>query len=412
MGVLGETPVAPAPRPPLTTPASPYFLLVLALGSACHPRTATPASPVQSSGAPHPTLAPVLVTPAPPAVAPLPSSYVPWRGPPPVPGPAPPESAGPVVPATEATPTPPPLPEPRVQIERPYPLHHRPRPSGEIAAAVHDEHLARWNLGGSSDPSYPSSRAGFHPGTRVIVNATVPGARIPERPPVDRRTGRPTPTLSRHAIEAQARREGYWPFRLCMEDGLRREPDLAGKAVVDLSLGPGGRVTGARLIQATLEDEGVEGCVVAAARKLSFSPPPERRLRVRLEIALAPGDAPVLQVGPPDGWTAPTPGRIDLDAAHRSLLTALPALQECYAAGLERDFGLWGRLELRIDLEAEGSPVNVSEGESRFSDPLTTRCACDVLRRMDLPAPEGGAATLVVGVRFGGPDDREVETER
>jgi len=327
-----------------------------------------------------------------------------------VPEPVAPTGSGTTTPTPAEAPTPPPLPEPRVQIERPYPLYQRPRPAGEVAAAVHDELLARWNVGGSSDPSYPSNRPGFHPGTRVIVTASVPGARIPERPPDDHRTGRPTPTLSRGAIEAQARRDGYWPFRLCMEDGLRRQEDLAGKAVVDVSLGPGGRVTGARLVRGTLGDARVEGCVVAAANRLSFTPAPARRLRVRLEIALAPGDAPVLHTGPPEGWTATAPGSLDLDATHRVLLSALPALHECHSAGLERDFGLWGRLQLRIDLDERGVPVRVTEEESRFPDPLTTRCACEALQRLALPAPDGGAAALVVGIRFAIPDDRGVQT--
>ncbi len=386
-------------------------LLVLStlLGSACLARAAppgdptppvarAPAAPREGSDEP----APIAIPP------PAPSDYVPWRGEPPVPGgPLTAGSTSASPPAGE-DPVPVPIPEPRVEIEAPYPLYERPRPAGAVAAATHDERIARFNVGGSSDPNYPSNLAGFHPGTRVIVHASVPGGDIPERAPVDRRTGRPTRTLSRSAIVAQARRDGYWPFRLCMEDGLRRSADLAGKTVVDLSLSSSGRVSAARLVRADLDDDGVQRCLVAAARRLAFTPPPPRPLRVRLEVALSAGDAPVLRTGPPEGTEPPNAGRVDLAATRQALTTALPSLLECHADGLARDFGLWGRLQVLIELDERGVVVAVGEDESRFPDRVTSACACEALRRVSFPSPEGGAARLVVGIRFGAFSDHAV----
>ncbi|HEY1532860.1 MAG TPA: hypothetical protein VGF76_02535, partial [Polyangiaceae bacterium] len=59
---------------------------------------------------------------------------------------------------------------PEVVVEQPYPLDARPRSLSPLQAAAEDEDLARWNIGGSADPSYPSSQASYHPGTRVVVD--------------------------------------------------------------------------------------------------------------------------------------------------------------------------------------------------------------------------------------------------
>ncbi|MCA9631440.1 MAG: hypothetical protein KC766_27470, partial [Myxococcales bacterium] len=82
------------------------------------------------------------------------------------------------------------MPEVSVEIEAPYEPTDVPRLKGRIAAAGADEDLARWNLGGNADPEYPSNRAGFHPGARVVVDVDIKTRGLPKRPPVDRRTGR------------------------------------------------------------------------------------------------------------------------------------------------------------------------------------------------------------------------------
>src|ERR1700743_1010722 len=49
-----------------------------------------------------------------------------------------------------------------VQSEHVYAFGERPRPDGPVRASVADEELARWNVGGVSDPHHPSNRAGYH----------------------------------------------------------------------------------------------------------------------------------------------------------------------------------------------------------------------------------------------------------
>src|SRR5450432_1586403 len=44
---------------------------------------------------------------------------------------------------------------PELGFEEPYPVDARPRAASPVQAAADDEELARWNVGGTADPSYP-----------------------------------------------------------------------------------------------------------------------------------------------------------------------------------------------------------------------------------------------------------------
>ena len=111
---------------------------------------------------------------------------------------------------------------PGFEVEQPFKLFERPRLPGAVQAAVHDELLARWNVGGTGDPTFISNRSNYHPGARVVVDTTVVAGRLPVRSRHGRRRG----VLSQQGLLAQSRTQGYWPFRLCFEDGLRRQQTL------------------------------------------------------------------------------------------------------------------------------------------------------------------------------------------
>src|SRR5882672_4630573 len=57
----------------------------------------------------------------------------------------------------------------------------RPRPDGAVQGAVADEELARWNVGGTSDPRFASNRPGFHVAPRVMVDTLVRAGQLPAR---------------------------------------------------------------------------------------------------------------------------------------------------------------------------------------------------------------------------------------
>lgn len=306
--------------------------------------------------------------------------------------------------ATDDDISPTPLPEPTLLIETAFPCGQRPRPQGSIAAAISDEELARWNLGGGSAPDLPSNRPGYHPGTRVIVDTSVTTKGVPLTPPGGRKSGARARTLSQSALLAQARRLGYWPFRLCFEEerGADALPPARTRFVVDV--GSSGRVAAVRLLGSEFEDRRVTRCLEKATRAFVFEPPPPRRLQFRLEIRLAPGDAPLPKRGPP---TPPLTAAPDcLAGIDEQLQRARGSLVDCYAEALVRDHRLWGRIETRIETDETGRFTELMEHESRFPDREMTACVLARLRSLSWPLPENGRACVGLGLRFGEPPAR------
>lgn len=298
------------------------------------------------------------------------------------------------------------LPLERIVIEQAYKLYERPRPKGKVAAAGADETLARWNVGGSSDPNFVSSRSGYHPGARVRVDTRVLAGRLPTRLHRNRRTGRYPNVLSETSLLARSRKYGYWPFRICFEDGLRENQELKGKTAIRMTIDGRGRVSSARLSSTKLEDPLVAQCLVDRSRGLTYPPPPRgRSVRFEMTVALWPGDAPVSRIGPPRGETHENPGQVDEAKLRGALEALLPDVARCYAAGLAQDPGLWGRLAFRLDLSEQGKLGPVREYESRFPDRNVRRCVARHLRRLALGVPKGGALSLVVAYRLGSPPE-------
>jgi hypothetical protein len=382
----------------------------LALLMGCCPGPPTPATATAPSQDPANTSAP-----AEPGVAPEPPS----RGASAAIQPAPDlalASAPPVDSAAGSEPTaePPAEPGPEAQpvddrapptlhiaAEQPFKLYQRPRPTGAVHAAVSDENLARWNVGGTGDPEFISNRPGYHPGARVVVDASVLRGNLPARAPRDRRTGRPKKVLSEHTVLARSRKYGYWPFRLCFEAGLRRKQTLSGQTVVRLTTNAAGKVTATRLVGTKLEDEAVAECLAERTRELTYEPAPGRRIDVELSIKLWPGHAPVPLAGPPMEDPPENPGRLDRKAMALALEPLHGTLRDCYRQGLERDPGLWGRVQLLIEQNAKGEVTRVTEDESRFPDRQVSRCLARVVKEARLPPPAGGELVFCYALRLG-----------
>lgn len=287
-----------------------------------------------------------------------------------------------------------------LEIERPHLLYQRPRPKGSVHAAGEDETLARWNLGGSGDANHPANRPGFHPGARVRVDTKLLRGSLPKTAPFDRRRGKYRHVLSHTSLLARSRRNGYWPFRLCYEEGLRRDATIAGRTRLSIEIATSGAVRKVRSIDSKLGDADVVRCLADAAKKLSYPPPP-RGVRVELSIELWPGDAPLPRNGPPPGATLDAVGEVDLDESYNVVATREAQLARCYARGLADDAALWGRVQLLLRLDAHGSVTSIREDESRFPDRRVTTCLRAALRDVAFPKPKGDGAQLVLGLRLG-----------
>lgn len=283
---------------------------------------------------------------------------------------------------------------PSVSAERPYRPGARPRPQGAVQASVLDEELARWNVGGTGDPSYPSNRASFHPAPRVLVDVNMRTGSLPKR-------SKTKGVLSEASLVAQARNAGYWPFRLCFEEGLRRDPSLRGKTRVKFTVETNGHVKSDRMAFTELKDHGVAKCLAARVHAMHFSPAPARRVHADATVDLNPGDAPL----PDSTVTAPdapdgSSGKIDENLLATAFAEPLKKIADCYATGLAHDAKLWGRIAVLVDVDADGRVQNAAERDSRFPDKAVVACAVDAVRQARLSST-GSREQLIWAVRLG-----------
>src|SRR5690606_11383860 len=96
-------------------------------------------------------------------------------------------------------------------------------------------------------------------------------------------------------------------------------------------------------------------------------------------------------------------GILDAPAVTRVLQIAEAGVRDCYARGVARDSKLWGRLQLLIELAADGSLKHLAQDESQFPDAEVSRCVVQRLSQLSYPAPRGGALKYIQAYRLGKP---------
>jgi len=201
----------------------------------------------------------------------------------------------------------------------------------------------------------------YHPAPGIIVDV------------VDARGG------SAAAMQRVARNAGYWPFRRCYEEGLRRNQSLVGKVPLDVVVGSGGAVESVTVTAPTLGDPSVVTCVAREALHLALVAD-ESPAEAKMVITLALGDEPV-------PVARSVPGAEEIRAALRK---SWPAVEQCYAAGLSKHPGAGGRMEVRFRVDARGEVAEVTEGVAGLGDADLTRCIVGVYGSAHLPPIRGG----------------------
>jgi len=268
--------------------------------------------------------------------------------------------------------------------ESPYLVGSRWRSKGAAAASGTDEAIAKWNRGGGADVATGPTAKVPHPAPRIKVDVI---------------------KVQGHTTEADvlrgARAQGYWPFRRCYEEGLRRLPKMRGTVRMRLVIGASGSPRSVNKVGAELDDPAVVSCVLKAARSLALPRPERGAPEVTLEVSFLPGDAPLdASASPPKNLVA----YLELPELIASLREHWPEVRACFIAALGRHPGLWGRLALRLRVKGGGRVVEVSEIESRFPDPEMTPCAMKAFSHADLPAPLQ-EVVLVYPLRLGSAPD-------
>ncbi|HMA91150.1 MAG TPA: hypothetical protein VKP30_00625, partial [Polyangiaceae bacterium] len=279
----------------------------------------------------------------------------------------------------QAAEVPPPSPPLTVTLDPIETEGSRARPAGAVAGSVYDEQLQTWNMGGRSDPNYRSSRDGYHPGTRVRVDATI------------RARSKAGLTLA-NRIQASFRNRGYWPFRTCYEDGARERPNSGGKTWLRVSLRADGFVLGARVTRTDLSERRIATCLAKAARHVRI-PNVGRRVDAELMVAVWPGDVPLLPL--PDAAVPAAP-----DGFNHTLVETEPGVQACFRSARQRDPALWGRLALSFGVDDQGRAFDVREYQSQFGDPAAAACVATLLTSLGFPPSSREAPRIVAAWRL------------
>ncbi len=224
-----------------------------------------------------------------------------------------------------------------------------------------------------------ADEAPFYPGSQASVPARGPARAGKQRQGHGHRPYHPAPGIIVDVLDEQgsvlpglqraARNVGYWPFRRCYEEGLRRNQELTGTVSVDLHVLPEGTAMRTELTGTTVKDEVVATCVAREAHHLALEPV-QTPVLAKLRVKLAIGDEPV-----PAPWAVP-----HADELRAELRSQWSAIAQCYEATLARHPDAGGRMELRFDVAADGSLAGIAEAGTHFEDPEATRCVLGVYR--------------------------------
>lgn len=78
-------------------------------------------------------------------------------------------------------------------------------------------------------------------------------------------------------------------IRVCYNEGLQRDPQMAGKLMVDFEISTSGEVSRSEIASSTVNDAKVEACVAAAVKRWLFPRPDGGSVEVSYPFELEPG---------------------------------------------------------------------------------------------------------------------------
>jgi hypothetical protein len=212
----------------------------------------------------------------------------------------------------------------------------------------------------------------YHPDPRVVIDVTRSGGAVATE------------------LQRTARDAGYWPFRRCYEDGLRRDQDLSGKLSLMLAGSPGGQVEEAPAAGPTFHDRIVVACVTREARHLSL-PPSESDAGATMDVTFGAGDEPV---------AVPLPAARGL-GLRGALESVWPDARQCYSRALSVDPNVGGRMEILFHVDVHGEVTEVSGGGRPIAGSGLATCLIETYRAAHLTFPEGsGPRRFVYALHF------------
>jgi hypothetical protein len=206
-------------------------------------------------------------------------------------------------------------------------------------------------------------------------------------------------------------RQNFGRFRLCYENGLRKDPKLEGRVSVSFVIGRDGSVSNVKG-GGDLADRAVADCVTRAFHGLSFPQPEGGIVTVTYPIMFSPGDvppastadagAPVTDAGPSPTPSAAPDARVE-KAGSPLVCAALAARGGACAASHQCQGGLVCRVGR---CEAPGGADEACESDIECKDELYCGAAvdasgargiCKPLAPAGAPCTDSGACRGVCG---------------
>jgi len=273
--------------------------------------------------------------------------------------------------------TPPVEPEPsgpRIEIEPSYAW-------GEASPIAASE-LEPANRGGEGALTGKRPKAAGHPHPRVIVD--VPPVGGPHR---------------KKSVLAKARSGSWNRIIRCYQEDAYARPDLEGEVSLRATVTGGGKLTRLRVAKSTFpKDTGVANCFKKRLGGMKM-PQARKSSSAKIVIKLWPGDDPL---PPPPGVDVERgPGSLRHEPVAEALSTQLGGFHACYEEALASYAPeLWGRLAIRVHVDASGVVDEAFQVESSFPDEHVVRCALKHAHTLQLPAPEGGDVRWVLALRL------------
>lgn len=182
-------------------------------------------------------------------------------------------------------------------------------------------------------------------------------------------------------------------FRACYEEGLKKNPKLAGRVVTRFVIDTSGKVDSAAAIGDF--DGDVKQCVAAAAKELTFPPPEGGPVTVAYPIVFSPTGG-LADDGPDTGAQS---GRLPPEVIQKHVRQNNTVFRDCYVKGLAKDPKLRGRVSVRFVIGTEGRVTSAS-GTGDIPDKDVITCVTDTVRTIQFPPPEGGIVTVTYPLVF------------
>lgn len=175
----------------------------------------------------------------------------------------------------------------------------------------------------------------------------------------------------------------------CYDQGLQRNPNLGGRALLKIVIGGGGKVQEAAMLQG-LSDDLFNQCAVNIARTLVF-PKPYKDKAVTLNHPMA--------FTPPQGNKIV--GRLSKSQIESAFTQARFGFQSCYENRLKAKPNLAGTIVVAMTVDASGAASDMRITSDEPNDIDLSRCILKRAESLRFPAPEfGGDVQVSYPLRF------------